>query len=211
MIRSSYEKHDFGGLIKQYVVAWRPSSLVELGVLDGYSTFAIAEGIKECERMYGSGNPWPKLDAYDLFDDYTYKHGNQETVQNLLNEKGLTSHVNLHKGDAYRVCEKYLDTRFNWELEPRRGIEFLHIDISNTGKVIHDIMELWHPKIGERGLVLIEGGSEERDNVEWMEKYDMPSIKKEIETNTLINRYYDYMTYFQFPSLTVLLRKWYPA
>lgn len=194
-MRSSYIKNNFGEVIREYILGWRPVSLVELGVLDGYSTMWIAEGLKIAGPLYGINS---KLDAYDLFDDYQYKHGNKEEVQQMLNEKGLAEYVNLLQGDAYKVWDRYAD----------KSIEFLHIDISNTGEVVRKIIELWHPKIHDKGLVLIEGGSSERDQVDWMIEHNMPSIKKEIETNDTINAYYIYGTYFRFPSLTVMVRKW---
>ena len=201
-MRSSYLENNYGDLIREYVLAWQPANFVELGVLDGYSTLAIAKGIKEINRLRG----WnmPKLDAYDLFDDYQYKHGNKAEVEKLMVDNEVSDYVNIIKGNAYEAYKNYPDM----VLDTTRGIEFLHIDISNTGTVIRDIMELWHPKIGQRGIVLIEGGSEERDNVDWMKTYNMPSIKKEIETNSLINKYYMYGACFRFPALTVLLRKW---
>jgi len=194
-LRSSYIKNDFGNVIKTYVMGWRPVNLVELGVLDGYSTVFIGEGIKENRRLYGIET---KLTAYDLFDDYQYKHGNKEDVEKLISEKGLSDFVNIVKGNAYEVYKDYDDS----------SVEFLHMDISNTGKVIHDLMEVWHPKLKGRCIVMIEGGSDERDNIEWMKKYNMPSIKQEIETNEIINKNYAYGTYFNFPSITVLLKNW---
>lgn len=201
-MRSSYIENDFGGLIQEYVLAWQPSSYVELGVLDGYSTLNIAKGMQKIEKLRG----WrpPKLDAYDLFEDYQYKHGNKEEVEKLLKSNGLSDYVNLVKGDAYKVHVNYPDM----VLDEVRGIDFIHIDISNTGKTLREIIDLWHPKIGQRGIVMIEGGSQERDEVEWMKKYNCPSIKDEISSNETINKYYHYGTYFDFPSITVLLRKW---
>lgn len=205
-MNSSYIENDFGKLIEEYVFAWQPNSLVELGVLDGYSTLHIAKGIKRLERLRGFS---PKFDAYDLFEDYEFKHGKKEEVEKLLKENDVDKYVSLQKGNAYETYKNYPDLTYNKNGDPEiHGIEFLHIDISNTGKVIKDLMELWHLKIGWRGLILIEGGSEERDNIEWMKKYNMPSIKKEIATNPIINKYYMYATYYKFPSLTVLLRKW---
>jgi len=199
-MRSSYTINDYGPLIEEYVLTWQPSSYVELGVLDGYSTLHIAKGLKRIHQLRG----WkPTLDAYDLFDDYQFKHGNKEEVADLLKSEGVSDYVNLQSGDAYKVHANYPDVTFD-----KRGVEFLHIDISNTGKVLSDIMALWHPKISGRAIVMIEGGSEERDNVGWMKKFDKPSIKAEIESSELINKYYHYGTYFRYPSLTVLLRKW---
>lgn len=178
-----------------------PVSFVELGVLDGYSTINIAKGIQWLHKYRGYQR---QLDSYDLFDDYNFKHGELSEVQSRLKAEGLSDYVNLRKGDAYKVHENYPDMVF----DEVKGIEFLHIDISNHGKSIHDLMELWHPKIGVRGIVLIEGGSKERDEVGWMSKYDMPSIRKELASNPLINKFYDYGTYLDYPGLTVLLRHW---
>src|SRR3990167_3000934 len=204
-IRSSYIANNYGELLRQYVIAFQTSSFVELGVLDGYSTLHIAEGVKWLHKYR---NYETKLDAYDLFDDYEYKHGSFDEVSNMLYEKNVSQYVNLQQGDAYKVHENYPDIEIDEAGDPCKGIEFLHIDISNTGKVIHDLMELWHPKIGYRGVILIEGGSEERDNVAWMKMYKSPSIKDEIASNSIINKYYMYGTYFQFPSITMLFRKW---
>lgn len=210
-MRTSYAQNDFGTLLTSYIVSWRPSSLVELGVLDGFSTISIANGIKrlqELEVLRGSSYVWPKLDAYDLFDDYKYKHGELADVQQRLKEYSVADYVNICKGDAYEVHKNYRDIQYDRDGNPGNGLDFLHIDISNTGASLRNLMELWHPKISARGLVIIEGGSEERDNVEWMRKYCFPSIKQEVTMNPMIQKYYIYGTYFAFPSMTVLLRKW---
>lgn len=193
-MRSSYIENNFGLVFKSYVLEWRPVTLVEFGVLDGYSTLNIAQGVKELDKLYGIKT---KLISYDLFDDYQFKHGDKEEVEKLLLEQGVSDYVNLIKENAYKVYKDFQD----------ESLEFLHVDISNTGDIIKKIIELWHPKMRGGSLVLLEGGSSERDNVEWMIKYNMSSIKKEIETNEIINKYYMYRTYFKFPSMTVLVKK----
>jgi hypothetical protein len=57
------------------------------------------------------------------------------------------------------------------------------------------------------GLVVFEGGSEARDKIEWMVKYNKEPMKPEIETNKIINSKYVYGTYLKYPSLTVMLRR----
>lgn len=195
-MRSSYAQNDFGHLIWTYMVNLRPVNAVELGVLDGYSTLHIARGFKDCLRLYQIKG-W--FHAYDLFEDYPHKHGDKAEVQKLLDENEVQDFVELRKGDAFEVHKNYEND----------SLEFLHIDISNTGQVIKDLLPLWHPKMRGRGILCIEGGSEERDNVEWMKKYNHPSLKQEISTNPILNKYYIYGTYFRFPSMTVGMRKWY--
>jgi len=194
-MRSSYIENNIGDILKAYVLGWRPSTLVELGVLDGYSTLAIADGVKEMQLLYGMNT---KLVAYDLFDDYQYKHGDQAEVQKLIDEKGLTQYVELRKGDAYKVFEDF----------PDNSIQFLHVDISNTGDTLLKILELWSPKLIERAIIMFEGGSDERDKIDWMVKYHMTPIKPMLEKNEFINKNYMYGTYYAFPSITVLLKRW---
>lgn len=194
-MRSSYEQNNFGRLLKNYMVNLRPVNCVELGILDGYSTLHIAQGVKEEFLLYGIKT---FFHAYDLFEDYEFKHGSMEAVKQLMVDNGVSDFVDIRKGNAYEVHHFYADN----------SLEFLHIDISNTGKVIRDLLELWHPKLAGRAILCIEGGSEERDNVEWMKKYNHPSLKAEITTNPILNKWYMYGTYFKYPSMTVGMKKW---
>lgn len=200
-MRSSYIENGFGELLYLYMVNLRPANVVELGILDGFSTLNMAKGVRDCSLLY-QHRPW--FHAYDLFDDYEFKHGSMEAVKKLMVDNEVDQFVEIRQGNAYDVHQFYPDSGHD-----QPGIEFLHIDISNTGKVVNEIMELWHPKIAGRGIIAIEGGSEERDNVEWMKKYNHPSIKEAISTNPLLNKHYIYGTYFKFPSMTIAMRKWY--
>ena len=195
-MRSSYIDNNYGEVFKAYVLGWKPANLIELGILDGYSTLAIAEAVKEMNFLYEMK---AKLVSYDLFEDYEFKHGIKDEVESKIKESGLQDLVELRKGDAYKVYSDFEDNT----------VQFLHVDISNTGEVLRNIMELWTPKMIQRGLILFEGGSEERDNIEWMVKYNKSSIKREIETNKFINDNYIYGTYYPYPSMTIFLRKWY--
>ena len=192
-MRSSYEQNNFGEVLYNIVTAFRPANAVELGVLDGCSSLHIAMALRDNIKR----GVVAQLDSYDLFDDYQYKHGDKAEVEKMLKRENLDTIVNVYKADAFKVHASYQDNR----------IYFLHVDISNTGDIIRKIMELWHPKMVIGGLILFEGGSAERDKIEWMVKYKMAPIKPEIETNKIINDNYIYGTYLKFPSLTCLLKK----
>jgi hypothetical protein len=194
-MRSSYIQNNYGEVFFTLVEAFRPMNVVELGVLDGYSTLAIARGLKHIDEWKRVNNP--HLNAYDLWDGYPYKHGDLYKVNDMLKEQGVGEYVTLQEGDAFEV----------WRNHEDRTVHFLHVDISNTGDILRRIMEVWDPKIRNGGLVVVEGGTEERDQVEWMVKYEMEPIRPEIFKNKRINLNYVYGTYRKFPGLTVMLKK----
>lgn len=192
---SSYEKNNYAEVFYSIMTAWRPVVCVELGVLHGYSSIAIGLGLERLTRdpyVYDG-----HLDSYDLFEDYAYNHGRQNEVQDRIYKAGLKDIVRLHKEDAFRVHEQ-------WE---NSSVHLLHVDLSNTGDIVKKIMDLWDPKMVVGGIILFEGGTEERDQIEWMVKYKAAPIKPEIEHNPIINNKYIYGTYLKYPGLTMLLKK----
>ena len=193
-MRSSYIANDYGRVFYGLVEAYRSVCCVELGVLDGYSAIHIAKGLKFTHERFGLEN---HLDAYDLWEDYRYAHGELKNVQKLLESEGLEEFLTLHKGDAFEVHKNY----------ENKSVSFLHVDISNDGEVLERIMGLWHPKMRGGGIIAFEGGSKERDKVDWMVKYKKKPIYPVIYKNKIINKYYVYGTYKRFPSLTVMLNK----
>jgi len=188
---SSYEQNNYGPLIKQHVLNWRPNRIVEIGILNGYSTFHIAQAVREL-RAYSIA-----FDAIDLFDYYQYKHGSMDEVKGMLEANGLGNHVNIKQGNAFESWKDYDDG----------SIDFMHIDISNTGDILLRLAELWLPKLSQRCMILFEGGSEERDRVDWMIKYSKTPIRAILVFNHFINDNFVHYTYDLFPSMTVLIRK----
>lgn len=171
---------------------YKPHLAVELGVLHGYSTLAILEGMK--------ANCHGELHSYDLFEDYPFNHGSMEEVRARIEAAGYPCcgvNYQLRKMDAFMVHELY----------PENSVGFLHVDLSNDGDIVRRIMELWDPKMVYGGIICFEGGTEERDRVEWMVKYGNAAMKPELEKNKIIEDKYVMGTYLEFPGLTVLLKK----
>lgn len=188
-MNSSYLQNNYGDVFYSVVTTYPPVIAVELGVLHGYSTIHIAKAIQH--------NKYGHLNSYDLFEDYQYNHGRLEEVQKELTDQGLQEFVTLNKGDAFKAYENYQDNT----------VHFLHVDLSNTGEILKKIFEQWDSKMVQGGIVLFEGGSEDRDKIEWMIKYNKPPIKPELENNKIINERYVYGTYLKYPSLTMFLKK----
>ena len=82
------------------------------------------------------------------------------------------------------------------------NIDIIHIDIANNGDVFEYAIKNYLPKLCENGILLLEGGSIERDKVEWMSKYNKPLIepviKKHIKNNLNIQ------VIGSFPSITII-------
>ena len=190
-MRSSYLENSFGDVFYSIVTAFRPLTCIELGVLDGYSTMHIARGIKENVKFGVNGH----LDAYDLFEDYEFKHGDMEEVKKNLGD--LNQFVTLVKGDAFEAYKKYVDN----------SVYLLHIDLSNDGEIIKKAMRDWDSKMVIGGSILLEGGNEERDSIDWMKKYNKTPIIPELENNEIIKRNYVFGVYLKFPGVAHLLKK----
>ena len=97
--------------------------------------------------------------------------------------------MKINKKNFYESVDDYDDS----------SIDILHIDIANTGDTYDFAINNYLPKV--KGIMVLEGGSEERDKVDWMIKYDRPKIQpvlKKYSNSVIITVLEDY------PSLTFI-------
>lgn len=183
-VRSSYLGHadsrlSFGDILAAISITQRPRKIVEFGILDGFSLKVLAD---TCDP--GSTS----IEAYDLFENFTGNHAKAEIVQTFK----LFSHVSIKKGDLYTEVLKYEDF----------SIDLLHIDISNNGNVYEFAFTQCMNKVSKAsGVLLLEGGSEERDRVTWMQKYGKPKMAP------VVQKYQDHFSVYvfeKFPSMTMV-------
>lgn len=178
-IESSYKENNLGRTLYDIVLKYKPKKIIEFGVFNGYSVIAMAMALDE----FKTG----KIIAYDLFEDYQYKHSTLESIQKNIDFYGLSQYVELKKKD------------FNEWLKSPEDFDLLHIDISNTGEIIKRLFEAVRSKVGNGSIVIFEGGSKERDNVEWMNKYSKKKICDTKVPYKVINQ--------KFPSLSMLIKE----
>jgi len=172
---SSYARNglwiDLYSLIKDK----RPFKIIDFGVLYGYSTIAMALALKEI----GAG----KVYGYDLWEKYPYKHATKEQAWENIKKAGVADYVVLAEKDFYTWEDEYFD--------------LLHLDISNDGDIIDKLAEKTELLRNQSSLVIFEGGSEERDEVEWMKKYKKKPINQANSAYTVLNN--------NFPSISMLI------
>jgi hypothetical protein len=178
-MRSSYLKEDlnYGDLIGNLTFALNPKKIIEIGILDGYSL----------EHFIKNSNSDTIIKAYDLFEDFVGNCAIKETVDAKF---ARYENVKITKGDFYEL-----------PYSVDNDIDIIHIDIANNGHVFEYAIKHYLPKLSENGVLILEGGSLERDDVEWMHKYNKPAIRP------ILEKYSDSLkikTIGRFPSITFI-------
>ena len=79
--------------------------------------------------------------------------------------------------------------------------EAIAIDIANNGEIYEFVFNNYVQKIADNGVILLEGGSETRDNIEWMIKYNKPKIQPVLEK---YKHKYNIKVIGTFPSITII-------
>ena len=169
-IESSFKENDLGQTLYDLVLDIKPKKIIEFGALNGYSTVAMAMALQKLGRGV--------IQSHDLWDTYEFKNATKrETIFNVK---------------AYGV-EEYVEFYYSdfWKWKPEK-CDIFYIDISNDG----DIIERAYEKMKDYAdYIVFEGGSVERDNVEWMTKYNKKKISECSVKYDIINN--------DFPSISI--------
>jgi predicted O-methyltransferase YrrM len=174
-MRSSYIKHNYGLVFSTLCSALLPQKIIEIGILDGYSL----------EFLHKHKPSSCTLEAYDLFDDFPHNAADYKQIKEKYPD------IVLEKGDYYNLVDRF----------PDGSIDILHIDVANDGDVYRFAVENYLKKISPKGIIVLEGGSSERDEVDWMRKYNKTKINPYLQS---ISDSYCITILEDFPSLTLI-------
>ena len=181
-MRTSYtDPVNFGDIIRAVTFVVAPRDIMEIGILDGFSLSVFCES-----RPSGA-----IVEGYDIFDDFC---GNHASFDHLQDKFAGVSGCSIVRGDFYEVFKK----------KANRSIDIIHIDIANDGDIFRFAFNNYMPKLREGGALLLEGGSEQRDQVDWMIRYSKPPINPVVRE---LSSYYDIQIIGNMPSLTIAKRK----
>jgi len=176
-IKSSYSQNDIGRTFYELVLKHKPKKIVEIGVLYGYSTVAMAMALDEI----GEGHIY----AYDLFEDYEFNHSTISETQANIDKYGFSKYVTLSKKD------------FKEWLKNMEDFDLLHVDVSNHGDTIKLLYNKVKDKVNNGAMVIFEGGAGgKRDEILWMKKYGFPKITDSGVPYEIIDK--------KFPSLSMI-------
>ena len=174
---SSYKNNlNYGDLLESITFIQKPKSILEIGILDGFSLKCFAD----------NSDKNTKIESYDIFDEFV---GNSANKEQLIEKFKEYNNVNIQYGDFYKL--HMLDNKY----------DIIHIDIANNGDVYEFAINNYLQKLNTNGLLILEGGSNERDNIEWMIKYKKPKIQ------SILEKYKDKLdikTIGEIPSITFI-------
>jgi predicted O-methyltransferase YrrM len=174
-------------------LALRPKIAVELGVYEGFTSYWIASALMA--NSISNSKFAGHLYSYDLWEEYPYRHVPMQKAKDNL--KHLSQYITLIQKDASKVHEEYADN----------SVDLLVIDLSNDGTTYSEYLFNWYPKLTEKAIVLMEGGSPKRDEVDWMRKYDKEPILKTLRQHPFLLSHYNYAISETYPGLTTLVKK----
>ena len=159
---------------------YKPKTIIEFGILDGFSLKTFSENTNKDQT---------KIYAYDIFEKF---NGNGANKEDILTKFSQNKNITIEDADFYT---KYKDFEHN-------SIDLLHVDIANDGSTYQFVIDHYLQLV--RGVIILEGGSEERDNVLWMKKYNKVSIQDTIHNIKKENRDLIINTIGSFPSITII-------
>lgn len=181
-IESSYQRSAIGKILYNTIISTGATKIIDFGLLNGHSTICLAMAAKITGGIvYG----------YDIFEDYEYNNSSRDIVLSNLKRYNVDDYVVLKRMD------------FNdWVKEPE-DFDVLHVDISNDGDIISSL----HRATGHlNSIVLFEGGSEERDQQDWMKKYNKKPICDIKDKYKLLSKSsYKKNNRMYYPSISVLI------
>jgi predicted O-methyltransferase YrrM len=155
-VESSYRQNNLGKTLYDLVLKFKPKKIIDFGVLHGYSTISMAQALRDL----GKG----KIVGYDLFEDYPYNHAVMTNTQQTIDKLMLGNIITLKKKELYA-----------WLKQPEK-FNLMHLDVSNNGQIVSDVFDSIKDQIKSGSILIFEGGTKERDKVNWMKKFNKPAI-----------------------------------
>ena len=173
-MKSSYINKDlnYGDLLKTICFSKKPKNILEFGILEAYSLKTFLNNTNNCH-----------IEAYDLFEEFNGNGSKKEIINQFKDYKNVI----IKYGDFYKKINSLEDNYY----------DIIHIDIANDGDVYKFAYDNYRKKLKPDGILILEGGSHERDQVEWMIKYNKRPIKDFLNN-------IEHITIGSFPSITLI-------
>lgn len=185
-LESSYKQNDYGKVLYDAVIETQARRIAEIGCYQGYSTIHLAAALND------RNDDQAEMEVYDAWSWYKYRHCDKRFTIDNLKRAGL-DHLCTFTQSFALDAPNYMVGSY----------DLIHVDIFNTGDTFEWATHLFSKYIPRGGLLIMEGGAEERDRVDWMVQFDKPKV------NPLIERGFegwDVAVLYHYPSMTIMER-----
>jgi len=152
-------KYTWLPILYNLVLTLKPKTIIEFGTEHGGTAITMALALKELFELEGHRG---MVYTYDTYEDQSKGEiGSCPNYQYALNNikhylPDVSEFITMDKGDFFEF--NYSDAQY----------DLLYFDIDNDGSKLLEMYEKNKSNIEQGAVVVFEGGSYTRDNVNWM-------------------------------------------
>ena len=170
----------------------KPKLIIEYGTEHAGTAVVMGLALKE---LYEQEQHQGIVYTYDTFEKQSKgeigSSPNYKVAVDNIAHYGLQDYVKVDYGDFFKFCD-----------DPDKEFDLLYFDIDNDGDKVLEMYSGCKSNIEKGSVVIFEGGSQVRDDVEWMNslrKTKITSIKEQVG--------YDLLTPNQKYSCSIIFNK----
>ena len=166
-------KYPWLEILYSIVLDIKPTTVIEYGTEHGGTAIVMGLALKQ---LYEEEQHKGIIHTYDTFEKQSKgeigSSPNYNSAISNINNYGLQEYVKVDYGDFFEFCDR-----------PNKKFDLLYFDIDNDGEKVLEMYNGCLDNIKEGSVVIFEGGSQIRDDVEWMNllnKVKINSIKDKV-------------------------------
>ena len=151
-------KYSWLPILYSKILTIKPKRIIEYGTGEGGTAIVMGLALKELFETEGHVGTITTYDTYEKQSKGEIGSSpNHYTTSEKINSYGLGTTIRIDHGDFFEFCNN-----------PDKKFDLLYFDIDNDGDKLLEMYNGCKSNIEEGAVVIFEGGSTTRDNVDWM-------------------------------------------
>jgi len=159
-------KYPWLEVLYSMVLDIKPKVIVEYGTEHAGTAIVMGLALKE---LYEKKQHKGTVHTYDTFQQQSKGEIGSSPSYNIavqnIQRYGLQDYIKVDRGDFFEFCDR-----------PNKDFDLLYFDIDNDGDKVLEMYKGCVENIKQGSVVIFEGGSQVRDDVEWMNRLNKTKI-----------------------------------
>lgn len=159
-------KYPWLEVLYSMVLDIKPKVIVEYGTEHAGTAIVMGLALKE---LYEKEQHKGTVHTYDTFQYQSKGEIGSSPSYNIavqnIQRYGLQDYIKVDRGDFFEFCDR-----------PNKDFDLLYFDIDNDGDKVLEMYKGCVENIKQGSVVIFEGGSQVRDDVEWMNRLNKTKI-----------------------------------